>query len=123
MAKTVKFTISMSASEFKALEVARRKAGKTRSQFVRESILKANDGRNVRPEPGSVREDPGNCGSPGIADVTDMAELRQRAIDAAGKFASGISDLSVKHDRYLADPEPREDHPGREADRRGRGAR
>ena len=59
MTKTVKFTISMSASEFKALEVARNKAGKTRSQFVRESILKANDGRNVRPEPGSVREDPG----------------------------------------------------------------
>ncbi len=30
-------------------------------------------------------------------------QRRARAIEAAGKFHSGISDISVKHDRYLAE--------------------
>jgi len=33
----------------------------------------------------------------------DVAELRRRAIAAAGSFRSGASDLSVNHDRYLAE--------------------
>lgn len=33
----------------------------------------------------------------------DMEEKRKRAIDAAGKFSSGIRDLSVEHDKYLED--------------------
>ena len=35
--------------------------------------------------------------------ITDAKELRQRAIEAAGRFESGVPDLSVGHDRYLAD--------------------
>jgi hypothetical protein len=98
MAKTVKFSISMPAPEFKALEVARRKAGRTRSQFIRESVPKAHDGQTA---------DHGAYGSPHLANMTDTLELRQRAIAAAGMFESGVSDLSVEHDRYLTDPEAR----------------
>ena len=33
----------------------------------------------------------------------DMEERRRRAIAAAGRFHSGASDISAKHDEYLAD--------------------
>ena len=33
----------------------------------------------------------------------DPEERRKRAIDIAGKFSSGKSDVSRKHDEYLAD--------------------
>lgn len=36
------------------------------------------------------------------ADATNLQEQRQRALAAAGQFHSGCSDLSVKHDDYLA---------------------
>ena len=102
MAKTLKFSISISAPEFKALEKARGRAGTTRSQFVREAV--GAWGGAV----GSVREDRSTYGSPCPADLTDIAERRQRAIEAAGRFESGVPDLSVGHDRYLGDA-PAED--------------
>jgi len=33
----------------------------------------------------------------------DIEEKRRRAVAAAGRFRSGVSDLSVNHDRYLED--------------------
>lgn len=51
----------------------------------------------------SVRESRVVYGSPGPSMITDAKELRQRAIEAAGRFESGVPDLSVGHDRYLAD--------------------
>ena len=33
----------------------------------------------------------------------DIEERRRRAIAAAGRFHSGASDISVKHDEYLAE--------------------
>jgi hypothetical protein len=59
----------------------------------------------------SAREDRSAYGSPCPADPTDMtdiAERRQRAIAAAGRFESGVPDLSIEHDRYLGDA-PAED--------------
>ena len=50
-----------------------------------------------------VREDRSAYGSPGSPDITDVGELRKRAIEAAGRFESGVTDLSVSHDRYLAE--------------------
>ncbi len=104
MAKTLKFSISMPAPEFRALETARSRAGRTRSQFVREAV-----GAIVQSAPAvrSVREDRSSYGSPCPSDLTDMAELRRRAIEAAGRFESGVPDLSVEHDRYLTDDLPR----------------
>jgi Arc/MetJ-type ribon-helix-helix transcriptional regulator len=38
MGKTVKFAVSISGSEFKELEVLRKKKGLSRSEFIRETI-------------------------------------------------------------------------------------
>jgi len=35
--------------------------------------------------------------------AADPEERRKRAIDIAGRFRSGKSDISRKHDKYLAD--------------------
>jgi hypothetical protein len=50
-----------------------------------------------------VREDRGIYGSPAPSDITDVGELRRRAIGAAGCVESGVPDLSVSHDRYIAE--------------------
>ncbi|MCK7482667.1 MAG: hypothetical protein M0C28_40250 [Candidatus Moduliflexus flocculans] len=50
-----------------------------------------------------VREEQRIYGSPGPAEITEIGELRRRAIEAAGRFESGTPDLSVSHDRYLAE--------------------
>jgi hypothetical protein len=33
--------------------------------------------------------------------VVDAEERRKRALDAAGRFRSGLRDLSTEHDKYL----------------------
>ena len=33
----------------------------------------------------------------------DLAKLRERAINLAGRFHSGVADISEQHDRYLAE--------------------
>jgi hypothetical protein len=38
---------------------------------------------------------------PGLAPSSD--ELRRRALEAAGRFASGETDVARKHDHYLSD--------------------
>jgi hypothetical protein len=101
MRKTVKFTISMSAAEFKVIESLRRKTGRTRSQFVRDAVAAW---RHRPVQTLSVKEDQAEYGTPpapDISDMTDLTERRRRAISAAGKFRSGAGDLSSKHDRYL----------------------
>lgn len=110
MGNTIKFTISVPAGEFKELEAMRRKAGKTRSQFVREAVLAWEDGELERstgaPKAAAgVKEDSARYGAPvsALPEFTDMAELRRRAIAAAGRFRSGVADLSTAHDRYLED--------------------
>jgi hypothetical protein len=33
----------------------------------------------------------------------DLEERRKRALRALGKFSSGVSDVSIRHDHYLAE--------------------
>ena len=40
-----------------------------------------------------------NCSS----DSIDREERRRRALSVVGAFASGVDDLSVNHDEYLAE--------------------
>ncbi len=40
-----------------------------------------------------------NCSSDGI----DREELRRRALSVVGAFSSDVDDLSVNHDKYLAE--------------------
>ncbi len=108
MGNTIKFTISMPAGEFKELEALRRKAGKTRSQFVREAVrtwVTEEEERSVGAPKATagVKDDSARYGAPAPAlpEFTDMAELRRRAIAAAGRFRSGVADLSTAHDGYL----------------------
>jgi predicted transcriptional regulator len=35
--------------------------------------------------------------------VVDTGERRKRAIDAAGRFGSGVSDVSTAHDKHLVE--------------------
>ncbi len=39
-------------------------------------------------------------------DEATLMARRQRAIAAAGRFRSGLGDLSARHDKYLAEIEP-----------------
>jgi len=121
MSNTFKFTISVPTEEFNELEAIRRKAGKTRSQFVRDAV-RAWEGRELERPTGApeaaagVKEDSARYGAPAPAlpEFTDLAELRRRAIAASGRFRSGVADLSTAHDRYLEEgfaaargPEPK----------------
>ena len=109
--KTIKFSISMPAAEFRTLEVARRAQGRTRSQFIRELIRQSI--RELIREPSffpvrSIKEKRRDYGIDlnkiekeffeAGPDLTNEAEKRQRAIAAAGGFASGLHDLSINHD-------------------------
>lgn len=98
MGKSVKFTVSMPAAGFKELEARRRKTGRTRSQFVRDAIRAW---RIESDRPSGVREDPADYGSPASPRFTTIQELRRRAAAAAGRFRSGLADLSSNHDKYL----------------------
>jgi Arc/MetJ-type ribon-helix-helix transcriptional regulator len=110
MGNTVKFTISVPAEEFKELEILRRKTGKTRSQFVRDAVRAWEGGELARPAgapeaAAGVKEDSARyeAPAPSLPEFTDMAERRRRAIAAAGRFRSGVADLSTAHDKYLED--------------------
>jgi len=35
--------------------------------------------------------------------LVDIEERRKRALAAAGRFSSGLRDLSTEHDKYLAE--------------------
>jgi hypothetical protein len=98
MSKSVKFTVSMPAAGFKEIETMRRKTGRTRSQFIRDAI------RAWRVEierPSGVREGPGDYKPQPFLDFTTIQELRRRAAAVAGRFRSGLADLSSNHDKYL----------------------
>ncbi len=108
MAKTIKFTVSVPSRVFRALEALRAKTGKPRSQLVREALLRleAVPGRLPAGEelaPGRVLEEPARYALPAgpLREITDKAERRRRALAAAGRFRSGVADLSTEHDKYL----------------------
>jgi len=111
MSKAAKFAVSMSEAEFKGIEAERRRAKKTRSEFIREAIRawerQRREGRaGAAGSPGAgIREDARRYELLKAAPETlaDAAELRRRAIAAAGAFRSGASDLSTNHDRYLGE--------------------
>ncbi|MGD8538369.1 MAG: ribbon-helix-helix protein, CopG family [Candidatus Aminicenantes bacterium] len=98
MGKTVKFAISMSDKEFKELESLRQRTGKTRSQFMRDAARVWKE-EFIRPL--GVKEERGEYKRKIPADLIDLEERRRRAIAAAGRFRSDISDISLKHDEHL----------------------
>ena len=100
MSKTIKFAVSMPEKAFKELESLRRKAGWTRSQFIRDAVSawKTEDSK-----PSGVKEEAVQYKNDISEDFIDPDERRRRALAAAGRFRSGISDISINHDKYLED--------------------
>jgi metal-responsive CopG/Arc/MetJ family transcriptional regulator len=98
MGKTIKFTISMSEEDFEELESLRQRTGKSRSQFMRDAV------RTWKEEfmrPLGIKEETGEYKREIPSDLINLEERRQRAIAAAGRFRSDISDISLKHDEHL----------------------
>jgi len=98
MSKTVKFAVSMSAAEFKELESLRRKKSVTRSQFIRDAV---NAWKAEYSRPSGIKEDAADYKRAISSDLIDPEERRRRALAAAGRFRSGIPDLSSNHDKHL----------------------
>jgi hypothetical protein len=110
MSRTVKFTVSVPGLLYKELEALRLRTGMSRSQLVREALrgLEPLAGEVLSGEkgtPAGVREEPARYGGPASAlrEITDPAERGHRALSAAGRFRSGLPDLSKDHDKYLDD--------------------
>ena len=104
----------MTVSAFKEIETLRRKTGKSRSQIVREAVqaLKAESSRRA-----TVKEERAAYGMPEPEAIIYPEERRKRAIAAAGRFRSGLTDLGADHDRYLEDAYATES-PAKDADER-----
>jgi hypothetical protein len=100
MSKTIKIAVSMSEEVFKELESLRHKTGWTRSQFIRDAIC---SWKAEFSQPSRVREEAEEYKKEVPTDIVDPAERRRRAIAVAGRFRSGISDLSSNHDKHLED--------------------
>ena len=108
MKRTIKFTVSVPSRVFKDLEALRARAGVSRSELVREALRRLGPAAGelsagVKATRAEVLEEPARYGLPAgpLREVTDMAERRRRAIAAAGRFRSGVTDLSTEHDKYL----------------------
>ncbi|MGD1010891.1 MAG: ribbon-helix-helix protein, CopG family [Candidatus Aminicenantales bacterium] len=71
MRKTAKFAVSMPEAEFKGLEAERRRAKKTRSEFIREAVRawrRREEGQGVasaHAPRSAVKEEPGRYGPGG----------------------------------------------------------
>jgi Arc/MetJ-type ribon-helix-helix transcriptional regulator len=100
----VRMIISLPVEDKRWIEAESRRRGFSASQLIRLAIreLRAREsgegGRRAR----QVREDGAEYGPPLLENIADMNDLRRRAAAAAGRFASGVPDLSVAHDRHLA---------------------
>lgn len=90
----------MSEEEFKALESLRQRTGRTRSQFIRDAVRTWKE-EYMRPL--GIKEGSGEYKREIPTDFIDLEERRQRAIAAAGRFRSEVSDISLKHDEHLAE--------------------
>jgi Arc/MetJ-type ribon-helix-helix transcriptional regulator len=98
MNKTVKIAISMSEAAFKEIETLRRKSGKNRSQVVREAVQTLIAASHRKP---TIHEERAAYGTPEPGAMIDPEERKRRAIAAAGRFHSGVTDLAANHGRYL----------------------
>ena len=105
MARMTRTIISLPEEEKRWLAAYGRRHGISSAQVVRLAVKKfrGREPEGTDAEMKAVREERSGYGSLMVHDLSDMAELKRRAAAAAGKFASGVPDLSVAHDRYLTD--------------------
>jgi hypothetical protein len=128
MARMIRTIISLPAEEKEWLDAHGKRHAISSAQVVRLAIrdLQSRTGEGTPTPPGAkgVREGSAAYGPPVTPDLVDKAEVKRRAAAAAGRFASGVPDLSVDHDRYLAGekPETRPGNAGKDKGRKGRPA-
>lgn len=113
MARMTRTIISIPGDEKKWLGGYGRRHRMSSAEVVRKAVrefraIHGDEGRReggarARAEFGMVAEEKGLYGSHEAPPITDARELRRRAVEAAGRFESGVADLSTGHDRYLAE--------------------
>lgn len=100
MARMTRTIISIPADTKKWLESYGKRHRISSAEAVRQAL---GEFRRIEAGGNLVREDRSAYGVPEATEITDAGELWKRAIEAAGRFESGVPDLSVSHDRYLAE--------------------
>ena len=128
MARMIRTIISLPEEEKKWLQAYGERHGISSAHVVRLAISELHGRMQEGAALGAkgVREGNAAYGPPRPLDLADMAELKRRAAAAAGRFASGVPDLSVGHDRYLAaekSAEERIGHGGKDKERKERPAK
>jgi hypothetical protein len=77
----IRTQVQLTESQMKALRQASAETGKSVAELIRQGVDRYLAGRNQ----------------------PSREERIRRAIRAAGRFSSGVSDVSVNHDKYLAE--------------------
>ena len=113
MARMTRTIISIPGDEKKWLDGYGKRHRMSSAEVVRKAVreFRAMHGDKKYREEGArtgagvriVAEEKGLYGPHGAPPIADARELRRRAIEAAGRFESGVADLSTGHDRYLAE--------------------
>ncbi len=110
MARMTRTIISIPADEKKWLDGFGRRHRMSSAEVIRKAVREFREAQGeARREAGTgadigrVAEDRDSYGPHASFQIADARELRRRAVEAAGRFASGAPDLSVGHDRYLAE--------------------
>jgi hypothetical protein len=108
MARMIRTIISLPAEVKQWLDAYGERHAISSAQVVRLAIrdLQSRTGEGTPPGAKGVREGRAAYGPPAPPNLVDMAEVKRRAAAAAGRFASGVPDLSIDHDRYLAGEKP-----------------
>ncbi len=110
MARMIRTIISLPAEEKKWLDAYGERHAISSAQVVRLAIRdlqgRRGEGTPTLSAAKGVREGSAVYGPPVPPNLVDMAEVKRRAAAAAGRFASGVPDLSIDHDRYLAGEKP-----------------
>ncbi len=111
MARMVRMIVSLPEEDKKWLEAESRRRKISVSELIRLAIREFQnrvEGEERRAALARVAEKSADYKSPeqpteksgGIESIIDKKELWRRAVAAAGRFASGVPDLSIEHDRY-----------------------
>jgi len=126
MARMIRTIISLPAEEKEWLDAYGERHAISSAQVVRLAIkdLQSRTGEGTQPGAKGVGEGSAAYGPLVPQNLVDIAEVKRRAVAAAGRFASGVPDLSIDHDRYLAGekPEMRPGPAGKDKERKARPA-
>jgi hypothetical protein len=107
MNRMTRILITLPEEEKRWLKTYAKRQGVSSAQVIRVAVKELRGRMQAGMPAGmkSLAEESARYGPPLPRDLADRAELKRRAAAAAGRFASGVPDLSVAHDRYLAEEE------------------